>query len=118
MLKHPDLDRWVSPDRTWESKKLAHGDFISMAWLKAEHRLARSSAPSNEKGMRPTPTVMLEREGHDQFSVPRRAELDSGGSSSATLLGPVVHRCGSYRGCKQPKEHNAITDKENQHDFT
>jgi hypothetical protein len=29
MLMHPNVDRWISPDRTWEPKKLAHGDFIS-----------------------------------------------------------------------------------------
>jgi hypothetical protein len=45
MLMHPNVDRWISPDRTWEKKKLAHGDFIStldptagakslLAWIK------------------------------------------------------------------------------------
>jgi hypothetical protein len=35
MVTHPDLDRWISPDRTGEPQKLAHGDLISMLAHKA-----------------------------------------------------------------------------------
>src|SRR5262245_65508303 len=30
MFVHPDLDRWISLNRTWKPHKLAHGNFISI----------------------------------------------------------------------------------------
>jgi hypothetical protein len=41
MLMHPDPDCRVPSDRAWESKKLAHGDFNSAAWLKAVKRMVQ-----------------------------------------------------------------------------